>query len=65
MAAELTGVMGQEAEGDELDPERKRRKMMLYVRVAVGTVQSYSLVSNTLLMPFLLGVSILPQSRGV
>lgn len=23
MAAELTGVMGQEAEGDELAPERK------------------------------------------
>lgn len=26
MAAELTGVMGQDAEGDELAPERKEKK---------------------------------------
>lgn len=28
MATELTGVMGQDAEGDELVPERERRRVI-------------------------------------
>lgn len=44
MATELTGVMGQDAEGDELVPERERRRV---IRVSHSSAQkNYSVITK-------------------
>lgn len=45
MATELTGVMGQDAEGDELVPERERRRRV--IRMSHSSAQKhYSVITK-------------------
>lgn len=55
MAAELTGVMGHNAEGDKLAAERERRKMILMPcsKSVVSAEMSYRVITKYTLVTLL------------